>query len=111
MDEYNYDSYDDSGMEISRVSDDELAELHEIEGVEGSYSETADEAGDIAMPDFLDPNEKSTPDNPLYDAEGNKIPYGFTRKDWEIRKKAVAEKQKEILLNILNTKKIVLFSD
>lgn len=96
MDEYNYDSYDDSGMEISRVSDDELAELHEIEGVEGSYSETADEAGDIAMPDFLDPNEKSTPDNPLYDAEGNKIPYGFTRKDWEIRKKAVAEKQKEI---------------
>ncbi len=99
---------DDDGMSIERISEAEANEIREIEGIE----DNADYSGE----DIFDPNgeesalvpqeERSTPDNPLFDPEtGERIPNGYTRKDWDKRKEAIAKKQAEIKARVEKERK------
>ena len=88
--EYTYTDSDDTREIVHEpdipVSDDVQTEYNEIEGIEADYYESADEAE--PLPDMpFDPDEISSPEHPLYDAQGNRIPFGKSRKEWEKIKK------------------------
>jgi len=106
-DDFYYDS--DDGMSIERISEEEANEFREIEGIEADEEHAGQDVFDPnaeEMPADVPGELRSTPESPLYDPEtGERIPNGYTMKDWEKRKEAVAKKQAEIKARIEKERK------
>ncbi len=102
-DDFYYDS--DDGMSIERISESEQNEFNDIEGIEADVDsagqDTFDPSGEENIAPTPEGELRSTPENPLYDPEtGERIPNGYTMKDWEKRKAAIARKQEQIKARI-----------
>lgn len=104
-DEFYNDS--DEGMNIESLSEAEETELHEIEGIESAEEYAGVEYEDSFANNYETNVElRSTPENPLYDPKtGERIPYGYTYREWEKRKKAVARKKAGIKVRIERERK------
>ena len=85
-----YDDYDDGTISVDHapISDTEQRELDDIAGIE-KENDVDESFEEDAVPELIvDPDDiPSSPEHPLYDSEGNLIPYGMSRKEWEKRKK------------------------
>ena len=96
----------DSGLEIDRLSEAEVNEYSDIEGIETDeeYAFKEDPTEEVTTSVGSEPprEPRSTPEHPLYDPKtGELIPYGMTLKEWLRRKKEAARKKQIIKAHII----------
>lgn len=94
MNDEFYNDFDE-GRDIEKLSEAEENEFRDIEGIESDEEYASEENISGAAGDGpFDQSQVSSPENPLYDPfTGERIPYGYSLRDWEKKKRAAKKKQ------------------